>query len=276
MSQATAAELAEKRRQMLAEHVPRIYPRATWTAKVSSEKDSLAATNLWITDLPELKSPKLLIVIPFKDQIETTIKCLESIERQVHRLDVVVALVNNRSIEPGTLPRLRDWTNKQRMSRYEILYHDGAFNFARLNNAAIARLGRERDLILFLNNDVELLTPQALQTMAMQLLADPGIGFVGLKLLYPGGTEIQHGGVRFVEDTYGSGYYMLSLARHASEFVDAERVSLCVTFACAMTRRETFEKLGGLEEVFLPNSLGDADLCLRAWMPAIATTTLAV
>ena len=264
MSQATAAELAEKRRQMLAEHVPRIYPRATWTAKVSSEKDSLAATNLWITDLPELESPKLLIVIPFKDQIETTIKCLESIERQVHRLDVVVALVNNRSIEPGTLPRLRDWTNKQRMSRYEILYHDGAFNFARLNNAAIARLGRERDLILFLNNDVELLTPQALQTMAMQLLADPGIGFVGLKLLYPGGTEIQHGGVRFVEDTYGSGYYMLSLARHASEFVDAERVSLCVTFACAMTRRETFEKLGGLEEVFLPNSLGDADLCLRA------------
>ena len=160
MSQATAAELAEKRRQMLAEHVPRIYPRATWTAKVSSEKDSLAATNLWITDLPELESPKLLIVIPFKDQIETTIKCLESIERQVHRLDVVVALVNNRSIEPGTLPRLRDWTNKQRMSRYEILYHDGAFNFARLNNAAIARLGRERDLILFLNNDVELLTPR--------------------------------------------------------------------------------------------------------------------
>ena len=37
-----------------------------------------------------------------------------------------------------------------------------------------------------------------------------------------------------------------------------------MTFACAMTRRETFEKLGGLEETFLPNAYGDVDMCLRA------------
>ena len=80
-----------------------------------------------------------------------------------------------------------DWKASPRTARYELLDHDGAFNFARLNNTAIARFGHDRDLFLFLNNDVELSTPQALQVMAMQLLADRGIGFVGIKLYYPGG-----------------------------------------------------------------------------------------
>ena len=52
---------------------------------------------------------KLLIVIPFKDQVQTTIQCLESIERQQHGLDLVVALVNNRSIHHETIPELRSW-----------------------------------------------------------------------------------------------------------------------------------------------------------------------
>ena len=173
-------------------------------------------------------------------------------------------LVNNRSTKPTTRLRLLDWKASPRMARYELLDHDGAFNFARLNNTAIARFGHERDLFLFLNNDVELSTPQTLQVMAMQLLADRGIGFVGIKLYYPGGNEVQHGGVRFVEHVHGSGYHLLAHAKSITEFVDADRVSLCVTFACAMTRRETFESLGGLEEVFFPNSFGDVDICLRA------------
>jgi hypothetical protein len=87
---------------------------------------------------------------------------------------------------------------------------------------------------------------------------------VGIKLYYPGAKEIQHGGVRFVEHIHGSGYHLLEHSKSDTDFVDAERVSMCVTFACAMTRKETFEKLGGLEEVFFPNGFGDVDICLRA------------
>ncbi len=254
----------EKRRRLLAEHVPRAYPGAVWTAKVPEDRDPLGSSSVWITDLPGQPAPRLLVVVPFKDQVETTIKCLESIERQEHGLDVLVVLVNNRSTKPTTQPQLRDWMASPRTVRYELLDHDGAFNFARLNNTAIARFGHDRDLFLFLNNDVELSTPQTLQVMAMQLLADRGTGFVGIKLYYPGGNEIQHGGVRLLEHVHGSGYHQLAHAKSHAEFVDVERVSQCVTFACAMTRRETFERLGGLEEVFFPNGFGDADICLRA------------
>jgi GT2 family glycosyltransferase len=260
-----ATELLDHgRRRMIEEHLPRIIPRASWTAKPAPRNDKLGATSLWITGLPDRDTARLLVVVPFKDQVELTLRCVESIERQEHRLDVLVVLVDNRSSVAETMPRLRDWTKQPRTARYEILDDDGAFNFARLNNAAIGKFGRDRDLILFLNNDVELSTPEALQVMAMQLLADPRAGFVGIKLLYPGGDEVQHGGVRLFEETYGAGYYRFAHSRQPCEFVDAEHVSLCVTFACAMTRRETFEELGGMEESFFPNSLGDVDLCLRA------------
>ena len=74
-------------------------------------------------------------------------------------------------------------------AQYQIVDHDGAFNFGRLNNLAVARFGGNRDLVLLLNNDVELSMPQTLQTMAMQLLADRTIGFLGLKLFYPGAKK---------------------------------------------------------------------------------------
>ena len=50
----------------------------------------------------------------------------------------------------------------------------------------------------------------------------------------------------------------------AREFVFDERIALGVTFACAMVRRSTFELLGGLEEVMMPNAFGDVDFCARA------------
>ena len=264
LSGLTPGELTSKRRRLLEEHVPRAYPGAAWTVSVNSDYDLLTCSSLWITDLPHRERPKLLVVIPFKDEVESTIQCLESIERQEHRLDVRVALVNNRSIEPETLPRLRAWISESRTAGHTILDHDGAFNFARINNIAAEQLGKESDLFLFLNNDVVLRSPQCLQTMSMELLANPTAGFVGIKLYYADGSEIQHGGVRFVEEICGAGYYRISHSQYGSEFVDAERISLGVTFACAMTRRDTYEHLGGLEEVLFPNSFGDVDICLRA------------
>ena len=143
----TDHELADRRRSLAEEFTPRIYPGANWSVNVSIDREPIASTSVWLTNLADWPCPKLLIVVPFKDQVDTTIQCLESIECQEHRLDVVVVLVNNRSTDETTIPRLLSWINSPRMCRHEILDHDGAFNFAKLNNTAIARLGQDRDLI---------------------------------------------------------------------------------------------------------------------------------
>ena len=104
LSELADVEIVARRKRLVEEFVPRAYPGAKWTARVTEGRDPLASASIWLTGLPGWDRPKLLIVIPFKDHVETTIQCLESIERQEHGLDLVVALVNNRSIEPGTLP----------------------------------------------------------------------------------------------------------------------------------------------------------------------------
>ena len=99
----------------------------------------------------------------------------------------------------------------------------------------IARYGSEKDLILFLNNDAELVSPDCLQTMAMQLLADRRCGFVGIKLDYPNGQGVQHGGVQLHEYATSHGYSQLIHAVEPRHFVSEERISFGVTFALTMT-----------------------------------------
>lgn len=208
--------------------------------------------------------PTLAVVVPFRDQFPVTLRCLEALERQVHTLDVRVLLVDNGSREPATRAGLEAWRAGPRRNRYELLRDDGAFNFARLNNDAVRARAGDCDLLLFLNNDVELVSSDVLEALAGHLLRDASCGFAGVRLLYPWRGQVQHGGVAVVDSFTGSGYYSVGHLREEREFVGDEHVVMAVTFACAMTRRATFDALGGLDARVFPNGFGDVDVCLRA------------
>ena len=66
-----------------------------------------------------------------------------------------------------------------------------AFQFSELNNRAAEQA--RGSVLLLLNNDVELLSPNWGAELAANALR-PGVGCVGAQLHYPDGT-IQHGGV---------------------------------------------------------------------------------
>ena len=51
---------------------------------------------------------------------------------------------------------------------------------------------------------------------------------------------------------------------HPREFVHDEHVILGVSLACAMTRRETYGRVGGLDEVALTGAYLDLDFCAKA------------
>lgn len=250
--------------RLLDESLRRAYPGFTWRIIPPGSPADNIHHGVHLTAAPGRPAPSLLAIVPFVDQPELTLACLESLERQQHDLRLHVRLVDNRSADPETARILDEWLSHRRRNDYRIIEYDGAFNYGRLHNRIIREHGGAHDLLLFLNNDVELITSDGLQAMAMQLLADQDCGFVGIRLHYPGGS-VQHGGVKVCdEDTHAGGFARLEHARTREEYVGDERCVLGVTFACAMTRRAVFEALGGFEEVLIPNSYGDVDLCLRA------------
>lgn len=134
------------------------------------------------------------------------------------------------------------------------------FNFPWVNNRAIAATAGEH--VLLLNDDVAPIEPDWLNAMAAHL-ADPAVGAVGAKLLYPGGT-VQHGGVIMGLSglcNHAHRHLAGDAPGYAGRAVLAQEFS-AVTGACLLVRRRILERVGGLDEAY-PSAFNDVDLCLR-------------
>jgi GT2 family glycosyltransferase len=134
------------------------------------------------------------------------------------------------------------------------------FNFSWVNNRAVAATAGEH--VLLLNDDVTPTEPDWLDAMTAHL-ADPAVGIVGAKLLYPGGA-VQHGGVIMgLSGLCDHAHRHLGgdEAGYAGRAVLAQELS-AVTGACLLVRRRVLERVGGLDERY-PSAFNDVDLCLR-------------
>ena len=138
--------------------------------------------------------------------------------------------------------------------------YTGPFDFARMNN--LGAQAAEGEILVFLNDDTELLEPSWLDRLVAQVeRAD--VGVAGARLLYPSGT-LQHGGVAI---GIGGGCGHIGRHTHISPrhwpWLEVTRDVSAVTGACLAIRAPLFHELGGFAEAF-PVNYNDIDLCLRA------------
>ena len=170
------------------------------------------------------------------------------------RLEIVV--VDNGSDDPETL---RELDALRAAGEITLLRDDGAFNFARLNNAA-ARAARGEMLVL-LNNDTTARDPGWLRALAAHALR-PGAGAVGCKLLYPDGG-VQHAGLA-LGLRGGARHVFLGLGADDpgdNHLAAVDRSVSAVTAACLAVTRRAFDAVGGLRED-LDVSYNDVVFCL--------------
>jgi GT2 family glycosyltransferase len=200
---------------------------------------------------------RLSIVIPSRDQVSLLQPCLRGLMQATAYPSIDVTVVDTGSLEPET----RDlYTRYASDPRFTTVAFDGPFNFgAACNLGARATTG---ELILFLNNDTEVLEPGWLEAMAKWFALD-GIGAVGAKLLYPDG-RIQHAGV--VVGMGGLASHLFQGAREGTHSIfgtpEQVRNVSAVTGACMLVSRRAFEDVGAFDESFELN-YSDVDLCLR-------------
>lgn len=157
--------------------------------KIASKVSSIRGLTLYSIDWKFRKQPSVTIIIPFKDQVDTTRICVESILNHTDYKNYQIILVDNWSTHEETHSFMSKIVSNKNV---HVITVEEPFNFSRLNNIAVAETSSE--FIVFMNNDVFVEDPNWLHRMVGEASAFSDVGAVGAKLLYPNNT-IQHAGV---------------------------------------------------------------------------------
>jgi glycosyltransferase involved in cell wall biosynthesis len=201
--------------------------------------------------------PKVSILIPTRNGLPILRRCIESLARTTYR-NYEVVVIDNDSDDAATLAYLHSLPH--RVER--IANPHGRFNFAWINNRGAERVDGE--LLLFLNNDTEVVAPRGLSQMVGWSRCD-GVGAVGARLLFPD-RRIQHAGIVHgyyrglagpafkLAPEWDNGY--LSYARVTRDYS-------AVTAACLLTPRQLFLESGGFDAERFEVAYNDVDYCYR-------------
>lgn len=220
--------------------------------------------------------PELSILIcswNVRNDLERT---LRSLFQRDQGLTTKVILVDNGSHD-GTVDMVRE-----RYPEVLIIANQANVGFAQANNQALARA--TGNYVLYLNPDTEV-GEGTLKRCFQELAANPDVGMVGCRLLYPDGT-IQYECARrayrlgdlLIESVYLHRFFpdhpvfgrQLMGDWDHQESRDVEAIS----GAFMMLPRSLAQRLGGMAtEVFLYHE--DMDLCLRVWQAGYRVRYLA-
>lgn len=211
--------------------------------------------------------PLVSVIIPNKDHIEDLDKCIRSVTERTEYRRLEFIIVENNSVSPETFEYYKSIDNYGSQERTDacditvrVVYWDKEFNYSAINNFGVEHA--RGDILLFLNNDVELISPASITEM-VNLTMRESTGIVGARLMY-GDDTIQHAGVIVgLGGIAGAAFVGL----HEKENSYMHRM-MClqelsaVTAACLMIRKEVFEKVGGFREA-LKVAFNDIDLCMK-------------
>ncbi len=202
--------------------------------------------------------PKVSIIIPTKDGFDTYKRCVDSIVNLTDYDNYEIVTVDNGSSEE----------NKSKYENYckslkvkdVYLYEKMDFNFSAMCNKGAKNA--EGKLLLFLNDDTEVIKGDWLERMAGQAMLKH-TGAVGAKLLYPASNLIQHIGV--VSMPIGPVHILCKM--DDSNVVNFNRNRMdynysAVTAACLMVEKSKFEEINGFDESFAV-AYNDVKLCFE-------------
>lgn len=200
---------------------------------------------------------RLSVIIPTRDNGNLVRACIGSIVAAKAWENTEFIVMDNGSSDPATLDILAGLSS---MADVTVVRHDSPFNYAELNTAGLAEA--KGDVILHLNDDTEIVSPDAISRM-IGYARLPHIGAVGGRLLYPGGTLVQHAGVLNLDSGPMHAFSKsqdTNIYSYLRNHLDYNW--LAVTGACLMVERAKLEEVGGWDHEF-PVAYNDVDLCFR-------------
>lgn len=194
------------------------------------------------------KHVDISIIIPVYNKVGYTTDCLESLARHKSSFSFEVIVIDNGSTDctpqlVGSIPGIRYVRNQENRGFVDAC-----------NQGADLAKGR---ILVFLNNDTVVLNNWL--DPLVNRLADPTIGLVGSKMIYPDGRLQEAGSIIFKDGSghnYGKGQDAKDFAFNFSRDVD-----YCSGASIAIEKR-MFRKLGGFDKRYAPAYYEDTDLAM--------------
>jgi len=210
-------------------------------------------------DMPDI-NPLVSIIIPTKDAVNYLETCISSIVNLSTYKNYEILILNNNSEKEETF----EWFKKiqQTYSFIKVIEANYEFNWSKLNNHGIREAKGE--VFIFLNNDIEIITPQWIERLVSKAL-QPKVGTVGALLLFEDNT-IQHSGVVVGLNGWADHLFRTFPAMHSHLNYTSPMVNknvLAVTGACMAISKTTIEKIGNFSEDFLICG-SDVEICLKS------------
>lgn len=205
-----------------------------------------------VVPLPLREHPRVSILIPAKDMPDVLETCLSSLFEKTSYPNFEVICIDHQTTDP-------------RPSRLMTTYPVRRVRFAaQFNLSAASNFGARNargEYLVFLNNDIEVITPRWIEEM-LYYAAQDDVGAVGGLLLHPDGS-VQHAGV--VLGGRGTADHVLQHGGdsdgYAGSLSCAREVS-AVTAACMMVKKRLFDQAGGFHEHYSV-AYQDVDFCLE-------------
>ena len=195
-------------------------------------------------------TPKVSVIIPVYGQLEYTLECLKSIERNPPQADFEIIVIDDCSPD-GSAKVLKN------IKSIRLVQNAENSGFIRSCNAGVkVALG---EYLYFLNNDTQV-TPGWMDELLKTFDRFPGTGLVGSKLVYPDGSLQEAGGIIWKD---GSAWnFGRNQDASLPVFNYAREVDYC-SGASIMVPKRLFDELGGFDEHYLPAYCEDSDLALK-------------
>lgn len=219
----------------------------------------------WNVTYPVVGKPLISIIIPSKNQYKVIKRCINSIYQKTTYKNYEIILVDTGSTDKRVLSLYREF--KRKHSNFKLVeWPEVPFSYSRSCNKGVEEANGE--IIVLLNNDTEVITPNWLELMAGDAQRKE-IGAVGCLLFYPDGYHIQHAGVGVgLGGAAANSFSKMTLSQRMSQtqhlMLNTKHDMTVVTAACLMIRKNVFDEIKGFSEEFRV-TYNDVDLCLRLY-----------